>query len=253
MLKNKLTKNSLTAIAITSAMAFSSASNAAITSFTDDFQAVVPPAGFTGWSVFSDNAGLGGYFIPEAGSVGPQITALADDGNGNQYMNFYANYDNGTVHAGAPGPENISVFREFVFDASDTVSGSTWDFAFDFSQNAADPLNGATQVGAFIRVFDPVFNLLAEATLDTSTAGFTFESGLLSVTLDPLWANGKVQVGFNNSVDNYDASGMFYDNTCFSNDGSCSAPAVPVPAAVWLFGSGLLGLVGVARRRKSLK
>jgi len=26
-------------------------------------------------------------------------------------------------------------------------------------------------------------------------------------------------------------------------------PAVPVPAAVWLFGSGLIGLVGVARRR----
>jgi hypothetical protein len=28
--------------------------------------------------------------------------------------------------------------------------------------------------------------------------------------------------------------------------------SVPVPAAVWLFGSGLLGLVGVARRKKSL-
>jgi len=28
-------------------------------------------------------------------------------------------------------------------------------------------------------------------------------------------------------------------------------PVIPVPAAVWLFGSGLLGLVGVARRRKS--
>ena len=28
-------------------------------------------------------------------------------------------------------------------------------------------------------------------------------------------------------------------------------PKVPVPAAVWLFGSGLMGLVGVARRKKS--
>jgi hypothetical protein len=27
--------------------------------------------------------------------------------------------------------------------------------------------------------------------------------------------------------------------------------AVPVPAAVWLFGSGLLGLVGISRRKKS--
>lgn len=36
-------------------------------------------------------------------------------------------------------------------------------------------------------------------------------------------------------------------------EGTISIPAtvVPVPAAVWLFGSGLLGLVGVARRKKS--
>ncbi len=30
---------------------------------------------------------------------------------------------------------------------------------------------------------------------------------------------------------------------------SLNISAVPVPAAVWLFGSGLLGLVGVARRK----
>ena len=29
------------------------------------------------------------------------------------------------------------------------------------------------------------------------------------------------------------------------------APVIPVPAAVWLFGSGLIGLVGVARRRRN--
>ena len=32
---------------------------------------------------------------------------------------------------------------------------------------------------------------------------------------------------------------------------SISIPQVPVPAAVWLFGSGLIGLIGIARRKKS--
>ena len=40
-------------------------------------------------------------------------------------------------------------------------------------------------------------------------------------------------------------SGVFYDNLVFAE-----VSQVPVPAAVWLFGSGLIGLVGVARRRK---
>ena len=33
--------------------------------------------------------------------------------------------------------------------------------------------------------------------------------------------------------------------------GTLTASPVPVPAAVWLFGSGLLGLVGIARRKKA--
>ena len=35
------------------------------------------------------------------------------------------------------------------------------------------------------------------------------------------------------------------------HSGDVGTPTVPVPAAVWLFGSGLLGLLGVARRRKT--
>ena len=36
-----------------------------------------------------------------------------------------------------------------------------------------------------------------------------------------------------------------------SYDGTFEVSSVPVPAAVWLFGSGLLGLIGVARRKKA--
>ena len=34
-----------------------------------------------------------------------------------------------------------------------------------------------------------------------------------------------------------------------AGSGDCSVSAVPVPAAVWLFGSGLIGMVGLARRK----
>ena len=43
-----------------------------------------------------------------------------------------------------------------------------------------------------------------------------------------------------------------FDITSVTVDSFVPTPvaAVPVPAAVWLFGSGLLGLVGIARRKK---
>ena len=51
----------------------------------------------------------------------------------------------------------------------------------------------------------------------------------------------------------FDANASIAKNCDFDPSGNlCGIPLgpVPVPAAVWLFGSGLLGLIGVARRKK---
>ncbi len=50
----------------------------------------------------------------------------------------------------------------------------------------------------------------------------------------------------------HDANRTITQNCALDPNISCAPSAVPVPAAVWLFGSGLLGLVGVARRKKSV-
>jgi len=40
-------------------------------------------------------------------------------------------------------------------------------------------------------------------------------------------------------------------NSTVGMSGFVQQVVVPIPAAVWLFGSGLLGLVGIARRKKT--
>jgi len=80
----------------------------------------------------------------------------------------------------------------------------------------------------------------------------TFDT--LSMSVDPMlgfasfWADlangGRIEGGFMLAGD---IASTFGGDTLIAKAG----PVVPVPAAVWLFGSGLIGLVGVARRKKS--
>ena len=60
---------------------------------------------------------------------------------------------------------------------------------------------------------------------------------------DSFFASQKISTGDFNGIYEPSAGGQMQIGVRVSE--------VPVPAAVWLFGSGLLGLIGVARRKKA--
>ena len=73
-----------------------------------------------------------------------------------------------------------------------------------------------------------------------SAPGDLFTQALMGITWGSVNSNAVTEIQFAvNGVQNLDS---IIDNF--------SASVVPVPAAVWLFGSGLLGLIGIARRKK---
>lgn len=128
---------------------------------------------------------------------------------------------------------------------------------------------GGTSVGvnAYSRVFDwfdavPVFGTEQEMFL-SSTSDFTQQG-----TADPVLWNASGSFDLTTAMwDGRDHIGLTLQNTLTAESNATgefawiqkkavgseiivSTSPIPVPAALWLFGSGLLGLVGIARRKK---
>jgi hypothetical protein len=80
----------------------------------------------------------------------------------------------------------------------------------------------------------------------------TANNGKVTFLLDGVDINGNDS----DNIDNLQREGDLADNWAFvgviDTDGfTIGVSAVPLPAAAWLFGSALLGLVTVARRRQA--
>lgn len=103
----------------------------------------------------------------------------------------------------------------------------------------------------------------ADAPAGSENVTFSVGAGQLGGNIDFAW-------GATSGIDVFlvwDVAGNTYTSTDIDGNGTLGLgmvdgpfpgfsanfdmTAVPVPAAVWLFGSGLIGLAGVARRRKS--
>src|SRR3989344_819417 len=82
---------------------------------------------------------------------------------------------------------------------------------------------------------------IIEDLTDADMDAYEFLNGLPNSTL----LRGGILVGFEDTLGGGD---LDYNDLSYLFTNVGTAP-VPVPAAVWLFGSGLLGLIGVARRK----
>ncbi|MGB5716109.1 MAG: VPLPA-CTERM sorting domain-containing protein [Gammaproteobacteria bacterium] len=120
------------------------------------------------------------------------------------------------------------------------VDGSTNDAADSF----------ATKDNFAIGTYVLSFDLSGSQRPDTNTINVTFgdlnENFTLSGGAGWMTVVRIVNVSTNDfltfGMSGGDNSGLLLDNV--------SVNTIPVPAAVWLFGTGLLGLVGLARRKK---
>ena len=155
----------------------------------------------------------------ELGDPGTSGTQDLLGGGGNKYLNIFSDYHN---HAG-----NLTnnVFQERIFTAEDAANGQIWTLSFDYA-GAENPLAvgdvGSATAGAYIRVVDGAFNVLAEATVDTSSATeLVFAHGKVSLAFDVGWTDGGiVQFGFTSTRDGGaspdESTGVYYDNVCFA-------------------------------------
>ena len=124
-------------------------------------------------------------------------------------------------------------------------AGSVNDFSGGFTSTG--DINGGTYYVNFDFSYNLPIQVIVALNTSVSARSTGTASALFGNTLE--WGGiTELRDSGGNLITNFSiASGSSVDWTQ-----AVSAPAaIPVPAAVWLFGSGLIGLIGMARRKKS--
>lgn len=207
---------------------------------------------------------LGGCISSISASVGTGLlTGYAasdvDGGSGVRFASATGTVDDATVNAGTGTVLNL--IGSMVLGLSSTTLSSSALVSGDYG--AFTPMGSSIIEGASLQVAG--LNLI---TLDANAAPNTLVDPLgalsllgLTVMLNEQMTNctaascgiavNALHLIFNDFAV---GSGLLNGDIIFGHAEAnlvATPSAVPVPTAAWLFGSGLLGLVGVARRRNS--
>lgn len=129
-----------------------------------------------------------------------------------------------------------------IYNMSDDNSATT-DYFYEWTLTSRDSSNNP--IAGFTNSVESWMPLLDWGSLLFPGPG-VYTLTLQAATLHQ--ASGLQQCGPHSGC--YDSS-LKHNFDYASNDMLVTLNAIPIPAAVWLFGSGLLGLVGMAKRKRA--
>ena len=256
MLDNKFFKAGMGALALSFAVAYAPVSSAAL-AYSQDWESRT--AGETtgvqdGWVIGNINNTTGGeWFVGFAAPTGAGAWAdfVSEGGTaqGNTQLTVYTDYNDPNINTNGHNVEGF-VYRDLGTITADMV-GNTYAFSFDGKLgNIISGPNPTGDANAYVSILEQTveFGTMFNDTFNyTGLPGDgTWGGGSIDVLILPEFEGELLQIGFSWEVTGVMDTGIVYDNLNFAE-----SAVVPVPAAVWLFGSGLIGLIGVARRRKA--
>ena len=183
-------------------------------------------AGVSDWNCWTGSYDANGITLGEAATM----TGIAD------LVEFYKSDDAGWTDAETPVhvPQSESGTYQANYGTTFYPSKDATD-ATIFREDVSDYID-CTACFIFVKDgnMDPSWYLINIGNWD----------GIESIYVEGFWPD-------NGAISHVTLYGIESDDKglCSPDNPACNTPAVPIPAAVWLFGSGLIGLVGIARRK----
>lgn len=218
--------NKLRLLSVLCTLLLSVSTNAAIITYTDEASFLAALSGPASTLDF-DSTSVG-TLIPSGNSLGEVTFTYNISGLDMKVVNDF-DTTSPNNYLGLDDAGNLDLF----------IAGD------EFSMSFANPVNA---IGLYIVSGDPL--LAGDVSLDTS-AGSALNSDVVDVTLGDgglaYYIGLMSDTAFTSADLTFDAEAV--EKFLYSVD-DITTSVVPIPGAVWLFGSGLLGLISLSKRRK---
>ena len=225
-----------------------------------------------GWSDISDGSGQHAFLwdsgdgMQDLGTLGDIDSSRAFDVNDNDQVTGLSDIEFGISHAfmwdrvngmqdlgalGGDASRGLGINNSGQITGAITEGGVDRAFLWDSINGVQDlgTLGGDSSLGFDINSSGQVVGYAEDSSGERQAFLYNGDSMLdlcvLSNCIDAGWENLFEATGINDSGDIAGSGLINGERHAFL------ATVVPLPNAVWLFGSGLLGLVGIARRKKA--